>query len=192
MARTGLSKSQVRACREQLLADGRYPSVDAVRLALGTGSKSTIHKYLKELGSEDAGAGIKREDTTRTLLGVVEQLADQLHGDAERRLDALRAEHEQALREKEKELAELRGTIARLAARVEELGGEPVVGGYTNPPPMNDGFGNFSNLQSSSRDGRSEISPFGMSLSGGRSAVFDFDGLRPAGQIQLMPRVFPG
>jgi hypothetical protein len=192
MARTGLSKSQVRASRDQLLAEGRYPSVDAVRLMLGTGSKSTIHKYLKELGSEDAGAGMTREDTARTLLGVVEQLADKLHGDAERRLDALRAEHEQALREKEAELAELRRTVARLAARVEELGGDPVPGGYTNPPPLADGFGNFSNLQSSSRDGRSEISPFGMSLAGGRSAVFDFDGLRPAGQIQLTPRVFPG
>jgi hypothetical protein len=31
-----------------------------------------------------------------------------------------------------------------------------------------------------------------MSLAGGRAAVFDFDGLRPAGQIQLTPRVFPG
>jgi hypothetical protein len=107
MARTGLTKSEVRASRDRLLAEGRYPSVDAVRAALGTGSKSTIHKYLKELGSEDGDAGVKREDTTRTLYGIVEQLADQLHGDAERRLETLRASHEE-------ELAELRATVARL------------------------------------------------------------------------------
>ena len=56
MARSGLTKSQVRTIRDRLLADGRYPSVDAVRHALGdTGSKSTIHKYLKELGEDESG-----------------------------------------------------------------------------------------------------------------------------------------
>ncbi len=196
MARTGLTKSEVRASREQLLAEGRYPSVDAVRAALGTGSKSTIHKYLKELGSEDAGAGVKREETARTLLGVVEQLADQLHDDAERRLDKLRAGYE-------KELAELRDTVARLSARVAELEGDASFDGAANRPPAQQhrqerepehasGFGNFSNLQSSSRDGSSENSPFSVFLAGGRSAVFNLDSLQAAGQIQLTPRAYPG
>ena len=179
MARTGLTKSEVRASRDRLLAEGRYPSVDAVRAALGTGSKSTIHKYLKELGREDGGAGVKREDTTRTLYGIVEQLADQLHGDAERRLETLRASYEE-------ELAELRGTVARLSARVEELEGAPP------KQPATSGFGDFSDLQSSSRSGRSEHSPFNTVLSGGRSAVFDLDHLLNAGQIQLTPRAYPG
>jgi hypothetical protein len=179
MARTGLTKSEVRASRDRLLAEGRYPSVDAVRAALGTGSKSTIHKYLKELGSEDGDAGVKREDTTRTLYGIVEQLADQLHGDAERRLETLRASYEE-------ELAELRATVARLSARVEELEGAPPT------QPAASGFGDFSDLQSSSRSGRSEHSPFNTVLSGGRSAVFDLDHLQTAGQIQLTPRAYPG
>ncbi|MFS2002398.1 DNA-binding protein [Duganella sp. CT11-25] len=188
MARTGLSKSEVRASRDQLLAEGRYPSVDAVRAALGTGSKSTIHKYLKELGSEDAGAGMKREDTARTLLGVVEQLADQLHGDAERRLESMRAEYE-------RELAQLRDTVARLSARVEELEqGKLAPGGLANQleEPVSNGFGHFCNFQSSSRSGRLEDSPFSVILSGGRSAIFDLDTLQVAGQIQLRPRVYPG
>ena len=182
MARTGLSKSQVRASRDQLLAEGRYPSVDAVRLALGTGSKSTIHKYLKELGGEDDGAVLKREDTTRTLLGVVEQLADQLHGDAERRLEKVRAEHEQALLEKDAELAELRATVARLAARVEALEGGNSFGS----------FGDFDVMELSSRSGRREESPFNVVLSGGRSATFEFDSPQSAGRIRLKPRAYPG
>jgi hypothetical protein len=41
--------SSVRA-RANLLAQGRYPSVDAIRIELGnTGSKSTIQRYLKEI-----------------------------------------------------------------------------------------------------------------------------------------------
>jgi hypothetical protein len=194
MARTGLTKSQVRASREQLLAEGRYPSVDAVRLALGTGSKSTIHKYLKELGGEDAGAGPKREDTARTLLGVVEQLADQLHGDAERRINALRAEHEQALREKDAELAALHETMAKLAQRVRELEGVASFGGFAGQPqePPTGGFGDFDVMQLSSRSGRRENSPFSILLSGGRSAIFEFDSLQDAGRIQLKPRAYPG
>ncbi|NGZ87000.1 DNA-binding protein [Duganella aceris] len=194
MARTGLTKSQVRASRDQLLAEGRYPSVDAIRLALGTGSKSTIHKYLKELGGEDAGAGLKREDTARTLLGVVEQLADQLHGDAERRVASLRAEHEQALREKDAELAAMRQTMARLTARVQELEGVASFGGFATPAqePPPGGFGEFDVMQLSSRSGRRENSPFSILLSGGRSAIFEFDSLQDAGRIQLKPRAYPG
>ena len=57
MARTGLYKSEVKKARESLLAQSKYPSVDAVRVELGnTGSKTTIHKYLKELEEEDGGA----------------------------------------------------------------------------------------------------------------------------------------
>ena len=52
MARAGLYQSDIKKARDALLAQGRYPSVDAVRVALGnTGSKTTIHKYLKELGA---------------------------------------------------------------------------------------------------------------------------------------------
>ncbi len=37
-----------------MLAQGRHPSVDAVPVELGnTGSKTTIHKYLKELEAEE-------------------------------------------------------------------------------------------------------------------------------------------
>ena len=175
MARTGLTKSQVRASRDQLLAEGRYPSVDAVRLALGnTGSKSTIHKYLRELAEEDASAGAKREDTTRSLLSMVEQLADRLHDDAERRARLL----EQQLQEKDRELAALRATVERLHGRVAELEGQAA----------SDGFGDFSDLLLGTRGGRNDDSPFNTILSGGRAAVFGVDGLLPPGQIQLMPR----
>lgn len=55
MARSGLYKSDVKKARDALIAHGKHPSVDAVRIALGnTGSKTTIHKYLKELEAEDA------------------------------------------------------------------------------------------------------------------------------------------
>ena len=50
MARASIYKSEVVRARDKLLAMGRYPSIDAVRIELGnTGSKGTIHRYLKEI-----------------------------------------------------------------------------------------------------------------------------------------------
>ena len=56
MARAGIYKSEVLRARDKLLATGRNPSIDAVREELGTGSKSTIHRYLKEIEEEEGGA----------------------------------------------------------------------------------------------------------------------------------------
>ncbi len=47
MARSGIYKSEVLRARDNLLAKGRNPSIDAIRAELGnTGSKTTIHRYL--------------------------------------------------------------------------------------------------------------------------------------------------
>jgi hypothetical protein len=51
MARGGVNKAVVQAARLAILARGENPSIDAVRIEMGnTGSKTTIHRYLKELG----------------------------------------------------------------------------------------------------------------------------------------------
>jgi len=127
MARSGLTKSQVRATRERLLAEGRYPSVDAVRQALGdSGSKSTIHRFLKELRDEEPDAGgLRREDTGNALHALVDQLAERLHLEAGERIRQLRAEHEQALRARDAELAALRQTVAALEARLAAQPAQP-------------------------------------------------------------------
>lgn len=180
MARTGLSKAEVKASREQLLAEGRYPSVDAVRQVLGTGSKSTIHKYLKELQEEQSHPGLKRDDTERSLHALVEQLASRLHADAERRLRELNAEHALALQAKDEELAELRRAVTRLAARVDELELEAAA-----DQSRDGGFGDFSNLFASSRGGQRDDTAFNVILAGGRSMTIDVD----SPQIQLTPRL---
>lgn len=181
MARSGLTKAEVKASRDRLLAEGRYPSVDAVRHDLGTGSKSTIHKHLKELQDDASLAdGIKRDDTTRSLNALVEQLTGRLHDDAERRYRDLCASHEQALQARERELATLRRTVERLSARIDEL--ETEAGGAQ---PPEGGFGDFSNLFAGSRGGQRDDTAFNIILSGGRSATVDFD----SPQIQLTSRL---
>ena len=84
MARGGLYKSDVQKARDSLRAQGKHPSVDAVRVALGnTGSKTTIHRYLKELEEEEGqGVGAKVA-ISEALQDLVARLAGRLHEEAE-------------------------------------------------------------------------------------------------------------
>ncbi|WP_323141796.1 DNA-binding protein [Massilia phyllosphaerae] len=184
MARSGLTKAQVRSVRDRMLADGKYPSVDAVRHALGdSGSKSTIHKYLRELRDEDPDVGLQRDDTEEALRAVVGQLAERLHANADARIKAriaaLQAAHDDVLHQKEEELAALRATVAALSARVTQLetrragdspGDEPdderyaLARGWRTPRPdqAHAGFGRFDSGLLSSRSGPGASSPFDM------------------------------
>jgi len=163
MARTGITKAQVRACRDQLLAQGRHPSVEALRQALGSGSNSTIHRFLKELETETPQAGARRQATARTLQAALETLADGLHAGFERDVRALCADYEAALQDKDRQLAALRATVASLSAQLEGRG-EPA----------------DASASAASVCGRGP-SPFSIVLSSGRSDVFDIDRLGAAG-----------
>jgi hypothetical protein len=181
MARSGLTKSQVREARDRLLAEGRHPSVDAVRHALGdSGSKSTIHKYLKELRAEDGAAdavpGMRREDTGRALHALVDEVADRLHADFDERMRMLRAAHDEALHARDRELAELRSTVATLTARVKQLELEAQFGVDETPlrhwndrPGVPGGFGHFDNSLLNSRSAVRDLSPFDLIRAAARS-----------------------
>ncbi|MFZ6776313.1 DNA-binding protein [Undibacterium sp. Ji83W] len=93
MARTGLYKSEVEKARNTLIAQGRHPSVDAVRVALGnTGSKTTIHKYLKELDEEGGGRTDGKTSISEALQNLVAQLAAQLETEANSRIAEMAAQ----------------------------------------------------------------------------------------------------
>jgi hypothetical protein len=101
MARTGLDKLDVKKARDSMIARSLYPSVDAVRIALGnTGSKTTIHKYLKEL-EEEEGGGSAKSSVSEALHDLVERLSARLRQEADERvvhaeLEFSRKEQEQA------------------------------------------------------------------------------------------------
>lgn len=118
MARTGLYQSEVKKARDALIAQGRHPSVDAVRVELGnTGSKTTIHKYLKELEELDGGAGGRKASITDALQDLVAGLAAQLHDEGNARI----AEVETRSLEKDRSHAE---ALAALRKDIEAMAGE--------------------------------------------------------------------
>lgn len=115
MARTGLYKSEVKKARDSLLAQGRHPSVDAIRIELGnTGSKSTIHKYLKELEMEDGGITDRKTSISEALHDLVARLAVQLEQEANERIYEVQTQNT----EKEQQL---NASIAALNAANEAI-----------------------------------------------------------------------
>ncbi|WP_299948188.1 DNA-binding protein [uncultured Microbulbifer sp.] len=83
MARAGINKVQVQQARDTVLARGENPSLDAIRIELGnTGSKTTIHRYLREIEEAESTRLDDEQLLTKTLQEMVARLAARLREEA--------------------------------------------------------------------------------------------------------------
>lgn len=85
MARSGIYKSEVVRARSKLLATGINLSIDAIRAELGTGSKTTIHRYLKEIEEEEGGTTGTKMAVSEAIQDLVGRLAARLNEEADAR-----------------------------------------------------------------------------------------------------------
>jgi len=122
MARGGLYKSDIQKARDALRAQGKHPSVDAVRVALGnTGSKTTIHRYLKEL-EEDEGQGLgAKVAVSDALQDLVARLAGRLHEEAEAVIAEARQRFEAHLQERSEALERTQQEASTLSAQLQRI-----------------------------------------------------------------------
>ncbi len=115
MARAGIYKSEVVRARNNLLAMGRYPSIDAIRGELGnTGSKGTIHRYLKEIEEEEGGSTGAQVAVSEAIQDLAGRLAERLHEEADQHLAALTDKHKA-------EIAALNDSITALRNEAESF-----------------------------------------------------------------------
>lgn len=106
MARAGLYKTEVQKARDSLIAQGKHPSVDAVRVALGnTGSKTTIHRYLKELEADTAATPTSELVISDALRNLVAQLSRRLAEEADTRIADMQAKFDAAAQKAAEALA---------------------------------------------------------------------------------------
>ena len=125
MARSGVSKAEVQSARLALIARGENPSIDAVRIEMGnTGSKTTIHRFMRELDATEVGASPTQIDDE--LMSLVTRLAGRLReqaqehiDEAQARLDAEKKELQETLQQTQRQLADL---IDRHALQTTKLG----------------------------------------------------------------------
>jgi chromosome segregation ATPase len=124
MARAGVYRTDIEKARRALLAKGKHPSIDLVRAELGnTGSRSTIHRYLKEIEAEQPAATGAKPAISDALQDLVARLAERLHQEAEARItehreasDARVREHAEAAKAAHQEAATLRDSLQRTEA----------------------------------------------------------------------------
>ncbi|MCF5053245.1 integrase [Pseudomonas syringae] len=96
MARGGINKAVVQTARLAILARGENPSIDAVRIEMGnTGSKTTIHRYLKELDESETRTTITQAPLDDELGELVARLAQRLKEKAQEPIDLALAQFEQ-------------------------------------------------------------------------------------------------
>lgn len=120
MARGGLYKSDIQKARDALRAQGKHPSVDAVRVG-NTGSKTTIHRYLKEL-EEDEGQGLgAKVAVSDALQDLVGRLAGRLHEEAEAVIAEARQRFEAHLQERSEALERTQQEASTLSAQLQRI-----------------------------------------------------------------------
>lgn len=110
MARGGINKVIVQKAREALLARGENPSIDAVRVQLGnTGSKTTIHRYLKELDVNDPQPESSRERLSDELSLLVSHLLERVLEEGSEYVEQAQAQfnHDKATLEAKLEVSQL-------------------------------------------------------------------------------------
>ncbi|WP_395607363.1 DNA-binding protein [Pseudomonas sp. B22129] len=96
MARGGINKAVVQTARLAILARGENPSIDAVRIEMGnTGSKTTIHRYLKELDESETRLTITEAPIDDELGELVARLAQRLKEKAQEPIDLALQQFEQ-------------------------------------------------------------------------------------------------
>ncbi len=125
MAREGVSFVQVQAAAEALVAEGRLPSIRAVREQLrGTGSPNTIHKHLtkwREALPQAPGQAIELPSSIlREIHGEIARAAQDARAESHARLAQVQTEAADLAAAGEALEAERDGLLEQLAALVRE------------------------------------------------------------------------
>lgn len=95
MARGGITREDVRKARDAILVKGENPSIDSIRSELGnTGSKTTIHRFLKELEEEENTRLDDEALLSKTLKEMVSKIASRLHQEANSIVEEASALHQ--------------------------------------------------------------------------------------------------
>lgn len=115
MARGGVNKALVSKARETLISRGENPSIDAIRVELGnTGSKSTIHRYLREI-EEEASARLDDEALlSQPIKELVGRLASTLKQEAQAVIDERNSKHKDQVQSLTGRIQELEGSLATI------------------------------------------------------------------------------
>ena len=121
MARAGIYKSDVVKARAALVVKGVYPSIDAVRIEMGnTGSKVTIHRYLKEIEEENGGSSVPRVAVSEAIQDLVSRLSERLSEEADARVTELQTKQTEQQRLSQEAATTLKTEMSATRQKLEQ------------------------------------------------------------------------
>jgi chromosome segregation ATPase len=96
MARNGVSYSEVAEKATQLLAEGRNPSVERIRMLLGTGSTTTVANHLRQWKANQEATTLvsAKENIPLELVAVMKGLWERVNNLSEEKITALEENHQ--------------------------------------------------------------------------------------------------
>ena len=123
MARPGISKTEVFEKANQLIGEGIEPTIEQVRLKLGTGSNSTIAGYLREwraLQNKNDGSALN-EDLPHEFIGLMKGLWQRLLHQTNNKVAAIQQGVEETVSSLKEELNALKQENARIEQQYEKI-----------------------------------------------------------------------
>lgn len=106
MARQGITFSEVAEAATQLTTQGRHPTIEQVRIILGTGSSTTIANHLKTWKEQQSASSLtaSREQIPEELIAIIKGLWERVHALSDEKLTAITADYQTSLNQKQEEL----------------------------------------------------------------------------------------
>lgn len=110
MARHGVTYTEVSEAASQLLGQGRHPTIEQVRLLLGTGSSTTIAAHLKIWREAQTSTSLMstKENIPEELLAMVKGLWERMIVVADDKVKAITATYQASLNELQENLEKYR------------------------------------------------------------------------------------
>jgi chromosome segregation ATPase len=105
MARPGVVYSEIARAATQLVAQGKNPTVEQVRLILGTGSSTTIANHLRQWKANQTSTTLisAKENIPNELIAILKGLWEKVIDHSHEQVKSIEAVHQQILSEAQEE-----------------------------------------------------------------------------------------
>ncbi len=105
MARIGVTYQDIENAANQLVGQGKQPTIELIRHFLGTGSSTTIANHLRQWRAEQDGSFSlsKAENLPKEMISLMKGLWDKLCGDAQQKITTIEIKHQQLITELQQE-----------------------------------------------------------------------------------------
>jgi chromosome segregation ATPase len=99
MARPGVTYSEIATAASHLVGQGKNPTIEQIRLFLGTGSSTTIANHLKEWKERQQGASLlaAKENIPAELMEMVKGIWERVIGLSQEKMDDVEADFKKQL-----------------------------------------------------------------------------------------------